>query len=252
MALKGLRRKATPKPAGATKQEPAAKKEGTVRRIFAAYKMTRKRDSRVGIVCLAWFLGVGLVVGALMWLLLAWYVGVVTGIMAGGLAWLIVFGRRAERAAYAEVEGRPGAAGAALGILRKGWQVQQAVAVTKSQDLVHRVVGRPGVILVGEGNVSRVRNLLAVEKKKHARVVGDVPIYDVVVGDGGDDTVAVPALAKHIQKLPRNITPADITDVLQRLRALDAMRPQIPVPKGPMPTTAKQARAAMRGGQQRR
>ncbi len=158
-----------------------------------------------------------------------------------------MFGRRAERAAYAEVEGRPGAAGAALGILRKGWKVQQAVAVTKNQDLVHRVVGKPGVVLVGEGNVSRVRQLLAVEKKKHARVVGEVPIYDVIVGDGTEETVTVQQLAKHIQKLPRNITPADITDVMQRLRALDAMRPQIPIPKGPVPTSAKQARAAMRG-----
>jgi hypothetical protein len=224
----------------------APKKEGSIRRIISAYKMTRKRDRWVGVICGAWFLGVALVVGALLWLVFP-LIAIVVAIPSGFLAWLIVFGRRAERAAYAEVEGRPGAAGAALGILRKGWKVQQAVAVTKNQDLVHRVVGRPGVVLVGEGNVSRVRQLLAVEKKKHARVVGEVPIYDIVVGDGTEETVTVPQLAKHIQKLPRNITPADVTDVLQRLRALDAMRPQIPIPKGPMPTTAKQARAAMRG-----
>ncbi len=225
----------------------AAKKEGALRRIYTAYKMTRQRDRWVGVICLAWFLGVALVIGGLVGWLIHPVAGVVAAIPTGSLAWLIVFGRRAERAAYAEVEGRPGAAGAALGILRKGWKVQQAVAVTKNQDLVHRVVGKPGVVLVGEGNASRVRQLLAVEKKKHARVVGEVPIYDVIVGDGTDETVTVPQLAKHIQKLPRNITPSDITDVMQRLRALDAMRPQIPIPKGPMPTSAKQARAAMRG-----
>jgi hypothetical protein len=227
------------------------KKEGALRRIVSAYKITRKRDRWVGLICLAWLLGVLIVVGGLLWWLIHPLAGVIVGVPAGMLAWLIVFGRRAERAAYAEVEGQPGAAGAALGILRKGWQVQQAVAVTKNQDLVHRVVGRPGVVLVGEGNVGRVRQLLAVEKKKHARVVGEVPIYDVIVGDGTDDTVAVSALAKHVQKLPRNIAPADITDVMQRLRALDAMRPQIPIPKGPMPTTAKQARAALRGSTRR-
>jgi Domain of unknown function (DUF4191) len=226
------------------------KKQGSLRKIYNAYKMTRQRDRWVGLICFAWFLGVALVVGGLLWLVFP-LIAIVVAIPAGFLAWLIVFGRRAERAAYAEVEGRAGAAGAALGILRKGWQVQQAVAVTKNQDLVHRVVGKPGVVLVGEGNVSRVRQLLAVEKKKHARVVGEVPIYDIVVGDGSDETVTVPQLAKHIQKLPRNITPADITDVMQRLRALDAMRPQIPVPKGPMPTSAKQARAALRGGSSR-
>jgi hypothetical protein len=227
------------------------KKEGSFRRIVTAYKMTRKRDRWVGLICFAWFLGVAAVVGGLLWLVFP-LIAIIVAIPSGVLAWLIVFGRRAEKAAYAEVEGQPGAAGAALGILRKGWKVQQAIAVTKNQDLVHRVVGKPGVVLVGEGNVGRVRQLLAVEKKKHARVVGEVPIYDIVVGDGTEETVTVPKLAKHVQKLPRNITPADITDVMQRLRALDAMRPQIPIPKGPMPTNAKQARAAMRGSTRNR
>ncbi len=229
-----------------------AKKEGTIRKLIAAYKVTRQRDPRVGLVTLAWFVGVGVVVGGLLGFFLNLYIGIIVGIAAGSLAWMIVFGRRAERAAYAEVEGQPGAAGAALGILRKQWKVQQAVAITKNQDLVHRVVGRPGVVLVGEGNPARVRNLLGVEKKKHARVVGDIPIYDIVVGDGEDDAIPVRSLAKHIQKLPRNISPADITDVMQRLRALDAMRPQVPLPKGPLPTNAKQARAAIRGAQRGR
>jgi hypothetical protein len=230
----------------------ATKKEGGIRKLIAAYKITKQRDRRVGLVCGAWFLGVGLVIGCLVGFFINPYIGIVLGIASGALAWMIVFGRRAERAAYAEVEGRPGAAGAALGILRKQWTVQQAVAITKSQDLVHRVVGRPGIVLVGEGNPTRVRNLLGVEKKKHARVAGEIPIYDIVVGDGEDDTVNVRQLARHIQKLPRNIAPADVTDVLQRLRALDAMRPQVPLPKGPMPTSAKQARAAIRGMQRGR
>ncbi|MGH3506204.1 MAG: DUF4191 domain-containing protein, partial [Nocardioidaceae bacterium] len=172
---------------------------------------------------------------------------VILGVPAGLLAWVIVFGRRAERSAYKQLEGQPGAAAAALGVLRRGWKVQPAVAVTKNQDLVHRVVGRPGVILVGEGQPTRVRQLIQVEKKKHARTVGEsVPLHDVVVGDG-EDEVPIPKLAKHIMKLPKSIHPAEVTDVLQRLKALDAMRPQIPMPKGPMPTNMKQARAAMRG-----
>lgn len=229
-------------------KDGAPKKEGTLRRMRTAYVMTKKSDPKVGLVTGAWFLGVGIVVAFLVGLISNFIIGAAAGIVAGALAWVIVFGRRAERAAFAQVEGQAGAAGAALGILRRGWQVQQAITVTKNQELVHRVIGRPGVILVGEGNPSRVRNLLAVEKKKHARVVGEIPIYDFAVTDHGDDgTVAVRDVAKRIQKLPRNIAPSDITDVMQRLRALDAMRPQIPVPKGPMPTSAKQARAAIRG-----
>lgn len=228
---------------------PQAKEPGAVGKFRSAYTVTKQHDPKVGLICAGWFLTVAVVVGVVAWLVLPGVggpiAGAVLGVLAGILAALVVFSRRAEKAAYAQVEGKPGAAGAALGVLRRGWQVQHAVAVTRNQDLVHRVVGRPGVVLVGEGNPSRTRNLLAVEKKRHARVVGEAPIYDVLVGDG-DDAVPVRKLAKHIMKLPRNITPADVTDLLQRLKALDATRPQAPVPKGPMPTSMRQARQGLR------
>jgi len=230
----------------AKKDEP--KKEGTLKRVRHAYKITREHDKAVGWICLAWALAAGLIVGGLFWYFLHPIAGIVTGIPAAMLAWLLVFSRRAERSAYRQIEGQPGAAAAALGVLRRGWNVQPGVAITKSQDVVHRVVGRPGVILVGEGHPQRVRNLLIVEKKKHARVVGATPIYEIVTGDeGGDGVVSVPKLAKHVMKLPKKIQPHEITDLLQRLKALDAMRPQLPVPKGPMPTNMRAARQAMRG-----
>jgi hypothetical protein len=226
----------------------AEKKQGTFRRLIEAYKVTKRTDKHIGLICLTWALAAGIVVGGVFWLLIHPIAGLITGVATMPLVFLIVFGRRAERSAYAQLEGQPGAAAAALNVLKRGWHVQNAVAVTKNQDLVHRVVGRPGIVLVGEGNESRVRHLLGVEKKKHARVVGETPIYDIVVGESsGDDVVPIRKLSKHVMKLPRNLRPADITDVLQRLKALDAARPQIPMPKGPMPTNARQARAAMRG-----
>jgi hypothetical protein len=130
-------------------------------------------------------------------------------------------------------------------MLRRGWDVKPAVGFTKNQDLVHRVVGRPGIVLIGEGNPNRVRNLLIAEKRKHARVAGEVPIYDIVAGDG-EDEIPLRKLARHIMKLPRNLRPAEVTDVLQRLRAVDAMRPPMPMPKGPMPTNPRVARAQAR------
>jgi hypothetical protein len=88
-----------------------------------------------------------------------------------------------------------------------------------------------------------------VEKKKHARVVGEVPIYDIVASTDNEESegvVPVKKLSKYIMKLPKNIAPADVTDVLQRLKALDAMRPTMPIPRGPMPTSARAARQAAR------
>ena len=163
------------------------------------------------------------------------------------LAALIVFGRRAERAAYAQVEGQAGAAAGALQMLRRGWDVKPAVAFTKNQDVVHRVVGRPGIILVGEGNPTRLRSLLATEKKKHARIVGDeVPVIDVIVGND-EGQVRLTKLVKHVQKQRRSIKPAVMTATLSKLRALDAMRPAAPMPRGPVPTSMKGARKMMRG-----
>ena len=224
---------------------PAAPPKGKIRQIFQAYRITKKQDKHLGLVLLAWFLGVGLLVGAIGWFLHPVF-GVVMGFMTGFTALMLVFGRRAERAAYAQVEGQTGAAAGALQMLRRGWTVKPAIAFTKNQDVVHRVVGRPGLILVGEGQASRVRQLLVAEKKKHARVAGEVPVYDIIVGSG-DGTVPLPKLVSHIRKLPKNIKPAEMTELVQRLRALDAMRPQTPLPKGPMPTSAKGSRRAMQG-----
>lgn len=229
------------------KTPTAEKKTGKLKQIAAAYRMTKESDRKIGLILIGTFLAVGLAFGALGWFLLHPVFGVILGLFTGWAALMVVFARRAERAAYGQMEGRPGAAAAGLGVLKRGWKVQPGVAFTKNQDVVHRVVGRPGIVLIGEGNPARVRNLLGVEKRKHARVAGDAPIYDVLAGDGTDGTVQVRRLAKHVLKLPRNLRPAEVTDLLQRLKALDASRPQVPLPKGPVPQNARAARSMMRG-----
>ncbi len=104
-------------------------------------------------------------------------------------------------------------------------------------DLVHRLVGRPGVVLIGEGAPQRVRGLIAQEKKKIARVAGETPIYDFVVGTE-EGTVPLRKLNITVNKLPRNLTKTEVTTLEKRLAALGNRRP--PVPQGPMPAGAKQ------------
>ena len=217
-----------------------------------AYRITKNSDPNIGLLLLLWFLAVGGIFAVAMLLLfdrgvLGIILAVVFGILTGILAALIVFGRRAERAAYAQVEGQPGAAASALQMLRRGWIVKPVVAFTKNQDIVHRVVGKPGVILVGEGNPNRVKSLMASEKRKHARIVGeDVPIVEVVVGrDEGQ--VPLPKLNRHLQKMKKAVKPAEQTSIVNKLKALDAMRPAAPMPRGPVPTSMKSARKMMRG-----
>jgi hypothetical protein len=222
-------------------------KNGRMAQIAASYKMTKKSDPKIGLILLGWFLLAAALAFGLMFLLLGnWIFALVTALPFGVLAALIVFGRRAQRAGYRQIEGQPGAAAAALGMLRRGWKLEPAVAFNRNQDVVHRVVGPPGIVLVGEGNPNRLKPLLASERRKHERVASEVPIHEVIVGDT-EGAVPLPKLVKHVTKLGRKVKPAQITDVLARLRALDASRPNVPLPKGPIPTNLKGARQNMRG-----
>jgi Domain of unknown function (DUF4191) len=224
------------------------KKDGRLRQIRRVYTITRKSDRWIGLILLGVFLLAGAVAFAALFLIVpgSWALTLVPSVMVGVLAALIVFGRRAQKAQYAQIEGQPGAAAAALGQLRRGWQVEPGIAFNKNRDLVHRVVGPPGIVLVGEGNPTRLKSLLATERRKHERVASETPIFEVVSGDGAG-AVPVPKLSRHVTKLGRNIRPADMTDVLQRLKALDATRSPLPIPKGPMPTSMKGSRQNMRG-----
>lgn len=233
---------------------PAEQPKGRLRQMRQAYQITKRSDTNIGLILLLWFLVVGSVAGGVGWFVFSGFsstfglvIAIIFGILCGILAALIVFGKRAERAAYAQVEGQVGAAAGALQMLKRGWSVKPAIAFTKSQDVVHRVLGKPGIILVGEGNPNRVRGLLAAERKKHARIAGDtVPIVEIIVGNEADQ-VKLTKLMKHVRKLPKAIKPAQMTAVIQKLKALDAMRPAAPMPRGPVPTSMKGSRKAMRG-----
>jgi Domain of unknown function (DUF4191) len=232
----------------AKKDRPAkTKKQGRLSQIAASYRMTKQSDKRIGLILLATFLVVALVTFGLLLLVPGhWALDLVGAILFGILAALIIFGRRAQSAGYAQIEGKPGAAAAALGMLRRGWKLDPAIAFNKNQDVVHRVVGPPGIVLVGEGNQGRLKSLLANERRKHERVVSEIPIHEVIVGEG-PDAVPVSKVVRKVQKLGRKVKPAEITDVLARLKALDANRSNIPLPKGPIPTNLKGARQNMRG-----
>ncbi len=162
----------------------------------------------------------------------------VLGVVLGALVAFIIFGRRAQRSVYRKAEGQTGAAAWVLENLRGKWRVTPGVAATGHFDAVHRVIGRPGVILVGEGSPARVKPLLAQEKKRTARLVGDVPIYDIVVGNG-DGEVPLARLERHLARLPANITVKQLDSLESRLSALGSRAGAAAMPKGPMPTAGK-------------
>ncbi|HNA52400.1 MAG TPA: DUF4191 family protein, partial [Mycobacterium sp.] len=93
-------------------------------------------------------------------------------------------------------------------------------------------------IFVAEGAPSRVKPLLAQEKKRTARLVGDVPIYDVIVGNG-EGEVPLAKLERHLTKLPANITVKQMDTLESKLTALGSRVGPAAMPKGPLPAQAK-------------
>jgi len=222
---------------------------GRIRQIRRAYQLTHEYDKALPYLLLAGFL---LPIGAAIAIGLTWDHLITLLLVALSVSFLIpmiILVRRTKAATYRRYAGQAGSAEVALSMLPKKWVSTPVIAANRNRDVVHRTLGPGGLVLIGEGEPGRVRQLLASEVKKHERVAYGIPVTTVVMGDKPGQ-VPLDKLTDHIRKLPKTLRPHQITDVRQRLRALDAVRPTIPVPKGPMPTSTRQvkgARQAMRG-----
>jgi hypothetical protein len=240
-----MARSSTPDASGSTSATPKKKRFARLRQLGQAYSMTRQNDRWVGWVTFGFFMiGWGVTVGVGILFEQALYFAII-GVAIGAIIALIIFGRRAERAAYASVEGQPGAGASVVQNMRGGWTITPAVAVNKQQDVVSRAVGRPGVVLIGEGDPQRVATLLATEKKKVARYVPDIPVHEVSVGVFPEQ-VSLRKLQRTLTKLPRSLKPAQVTEVRNRLNALGGLMQAMPVPKGPMPKGGRVPRGKVR------
>ena len=235
-------RTTTENKAARAEAKAARKAAGQQRRaqLWQAFQLQRKEDKRlVPYMAGAFVLVAGVTTAlALNGGTFAKVTTIPLGLVLGALVAFIIFGRRAQRSVYLKAEGQAGAAAWALDNLRGKWRVTPGVAATGHFDAVHRVIGRPGVIFVGEGQPSRVKPLLAQEKKRTARLVGDVPIYDIVIGNG-EGEVPLAKLERHLTKLPANITTKQMDALESRLAALGTKLGPGGLPKGPLPAGAK-------------
>jgi hypothetical protein len=235
------------KPDAAQKPAKDPTKQGRLAQLRAVFVMTRQSDPAVVwwmLLALVGTLALGFVVGLLLGHPI--YVTVLC-IPLGVMLALIVMARRAERAAYARFAGQPGASAMALQNLRKGWSVEETpVAVDpKTQDVVFRAVGRPGVVLVAEGPAARAGRLAEGERKRIVRVLGQgVPVHVLLCGDG-EGQIPLRKMSAHIMRLKASLTKDQVSEVARRLRALGGIKP--PIPKGIDPSRVRPDRRATRG-----
>lgn len=226
------------KPTKLPRKEKRAARRERFSQIKQAFTMTRERDSRL-VPYLAVAILVPIAIGVGLAFVLHNFIALpIAGVFFAAIAGLQVFSRRVQASAYKEVEGKPGAAAGVVDTLRGEWKLTPAVQYNRNQDFVHRVVGRPGIVLLAEGSQAK-RGLLVTEAKRVRKLAGTTPVYEVVVGND-EGEIAIKDLAKHMIKLPRNLKPAEATAVNKRLNALGGA--SLPIPKGPMPTRIPRGR----------
>ena len=197
-----------------------------------AYAVTKQVKPWISIALIAAFL-------------LTWAIGIGIGFAIGQpvylgfvflpialLAAMLLFTRQAGSAAYVSIEGQMGAGASVLMAIRKGWTTTPAVAVSRNQDMVHRSVGRAGIVISGEGSDS-VKQMMSDERKKAERFAPGVPVIEILIGNE-ENRVPIRKLQKEMRRLPKKLTAHQMREVRARLKAVGGM--SMPIPKGPMPT----------------
>ena len=197
-----------------------------------AYAVTKQVKPWISIALIATFLvtwaigiGIGIAIGQPV------YLGFVF-LPIALLAAMLLFTRQAGSAAYVSIEGQMGAGASVLMAIRKGWTTTPAVAVSRNQDMVHRSVGRAGIVISGEGSDS-VKQMMNDERKKAERFAPGVPVIEILIGNE-ENRVPIRKLQKEMRRLPKKLTAHQMREVRARLKAVGGM--SMPIPKGPMPT----------------
>lgn len=231
-----------------TKTPKEEKEPGRLKQMYRVFQMTRRYDPpsiwwmaagflvplAIGLV-LAFVLASGSVFGLILW--------IIAGVLAGLLGFLVVLGRKAERAAYSQIEGQPGAVGAVLkNSLPRGWigtELPMAIS-PKTQDAVYRAVGKGGVVLIGEGPETHTRRMLEDERRKVQRMLPNVPVNLLQVGPDAS-SVPLQKLAKQFRGFKKTLNKAEVLAVNNRLSSLQRGL-NLPIPKGIDPTKVRAQR----------
>jgi len=224
--------------AKATQERPGFRE--TFKRLPLVFQFTAKRDK--------WFVPltisavvIALAITVALWFAVTWF-AIPFGLMLVPLAVLIVLNLRANRAFMIEAEGQPGAAAGIVENMRGDFRVTPALASTTQMDFVHLVVCRAGVVLLGEGNPSRVRALIGQERKRLQKVIGSADLRDFIIGNA-EGQVPLRKLRMTLLKLPRTLGPKEVAAIDKRIKAL-AARPQLP--KGAIPKNLRPPKGAFR------
>ena len=240
-----------PSPESGKKRGFGRRIQSLVQRIKDSYTISRRTYPWIGWAMLGTAVAiVGLAVGLSLALRQAIWYWTLMAVLLAVAADTALLTWTAQRAVYAQLEGMPGAAKFVLDqMLGRGWYLESdPVHVNpKTQDVIWRLVGCPGVVLVAEGPSGRLQRPIADEQKVLRRILSTVPVHVVNVGVE-DGQTRLGELWRTIRKLPTKptrLTDAEISQVSKRLSSLSSKG--LPIPKGIDPSKVRPDRRAMRG-----
>ena len=170
------------------------------------------------------------------------------GVMMALLGVMIVLRLRVDKLTIKRAKEEPSGVAMLIDMMRGDWRVTPGVATTTMFDMVHVVVGRAGVILLGEGDPQRLRPLISEEKRRFAKIIGTADLRDFTVGDD-EGSISHAKLRTTLMKLPRTITGKDVNALDKRVKAITA-RPRMPkgaIPKSMRPKGAPRTPRTPRG-----
>lgn len=233
----------------ATRSPAPEKRPGFFKQIRSLFVFTKEQYSWLPWVLIAVVLvgiGIGVLLGFLIqpvqvWSVILWGF---TGLMFGVLGAMMLLTRLSTKAMYIKLDGTPGAVGHVLSTsLGRRWVASDMpVGVNpKTQDAVYRVVGRGGVVIVGEGARGRLTRLVNDERMKVTRVASGVPLEVLYVGHGEGD-VPISKLSKTIKARPKKIDRATMAAVVKRIDSVSQSLTSLPIPKGIDPMRARAPR----------
>ena len=225
------------------KKAKRAQRKQTFSQMWQAFNMQRKDDKALIPLMLLALIGITVAVFLLGTLWGGQWFMLPVGIVLGAVVAMWIFTRRLQSSMYKRVEDHPGAAGWTLDNRRNTfgivWFTKQGVGMTRQQDLLHRVVGNPGVVFVGEGSPKRLEKIVEKERRRIDRIAGGVPVHVIYTGTG-ENQVPLGKLQRKLLKLPRNYSKNDVYEINARIEAMDATSgPGAGMPKGPLPNQAQ-------------
>lgn len=227
-------------------ENTAPKKRRWYHNLADAYRITKRTYPWIG-----WALIGSVILTLCIALIIAvliegnWIVWSILGLLFGATVAMTLLSFLVRRAMYAQIDGTVGSVYAVLSQISSGWIIpEQPLTVTREQDIVWRIIGRPGVVLVSEGPSSRVQPLMSAERKKIQKVAKNVPVHVVQVGHA-EGQVELAKLQSRIRSFKKVLTKEEVPQVSARLAALQSSQP--PIPKGIDPMRARPNRRAMRG-----